>query len=309
MQDRLPIVRRRTIQARNDVLEAVYRISAACHFDLNADYRNSILVASSGRSGSTWLADIVNYKNEYRMIFEPFRRDRSPVAKDIRFGLYLDPAMPAAPEAEAIEAILRGRVRTSYSEQRNRRIARRRIIKDIRTTNLVPWIRANFPALPIVYLVRHPFAVAHSWTRLGWRDFTDEFTCQQSLMERLSRFRPVIDGTIETGSEFERHVLRWCLENHIPLQDLASDDVHLVFYEDLVRDPASEVSRLFRYLGKEFDARALERLSEPSATTFVTESPALEYETARAAEIVAAFELDRIYDADANPTNSVLRTR
>ena len=300
----------RTGGLRDDVVARLHRLSAALHFDLNSDYRNSILVTSSGRSGSTWLAEIVNYKNEYRMIFEPFRRDRSPIAKDIRFGLYLDPAMGSAPQASAIEAILRGRVRTPWSEQRNRRLARRRIIKDIRTTNLVPWITANFPALPIVYLVRHPFAVARSWARLGWRDFTHEFTSQHSLMERLSHLRPVIDETIDDGSVFDRHVLRWCLENHLPVHDLASDEVHLVFYEDLVRDPASEVSRLFAYLHKEFEPRVLERLAEPSATTFADESSEpVEHGTERATEILAAFGLDRLYGADATPTGNPLGTR
>jgi hypothetical protein len=304
------MVRRRIVDAREDVLGLLYRLSAACHVDLNFAYRNTILVTSSGRSGSTWLAEVVNYRNEYRMIFEPFRRDRSPVAKEIPFGLYLDPAVTSPPEAAAIEAILRGRVRTSYSEQRNRRIARRRIVKDIRTTNLVPWIRARFPALPIVYLVRNPFAVARSWTRLGWRDFTEEFTRQRLLMKRFEQLRPLIDETVERGSAFDRHVLRWCLENHIPLHDLAGDELHVVFYEDLLRDPISEVSRLFAYLGKPFEPRALERLSEPSATAFA-ESAAqpVEHDTARATEIIAAFDLDRLYGADENPAAGTLRAR
>lgn len=317
MPGRLRMVRSRFARARdNFLLTPLYRVSAACHFDLNADYRNTVLITSSGRSGSTWLADVVNYKNEYRLIFEPFRRDRSPLAKDIRFGLYLDPATEFTPEAQAIDTILRGRVWTPYSEQRNKRIAVRRIIKDIRTTNLIPWIRINFPALPIVYLLRHPLAVARSWTRLGWRDYTSEFTSQETLMERLSPFRPLIEKTIlHADGAFERHVLRWCLENYIPLNDLTNEDVHIVFYEHLVSDPATEVPRLFAYLGKEFEARALERISEPSATTFVTESqnrPAV-YETGRALEIVAAFGLDRIYGADANPKvsrpSSALRSR
>jgi len=104
--------------------------------------------------------------NDYRLIFEPLRRDRSPIAR-IRFGLYLDPKTPFATEAWDIDTILRGRVWTPYSEQRNKRIAVRRIIKDIRTTDLIRWIRVNFPALPIVYLLQHPLAAARSWTRLG----------------------------------------------------------------------------------------------------------------------------------------------
>ena len=294
------MVRSRTTRALDEALEAVYRLSAALHVDLNADPRNSILVTSSGRSGSTWLAELVNYRNDYRMIFEPFRRDRSPIAKDIRFGLYLDPRARTAPEAPAIEAILRGRVRTPYSEQRNRRIARKRVIKDIRTTNLIPWLRASLPDLRIVYLVRHPLAVARSWTRLGWRDYLEEFTAQPALMERLGEFGACIREITGTGTPFERHVLRWCCENHIPLHDVAKDEFHVVFYEDLLGDTETELSRLFRYLGMTFEHEALTRLSKPSSTTFPTEraaSPTRE-EEARATEIVTAFRLDRVYEAD-----------
>jgi len=71
------------------------------------------------------------------------------------------------------------------------------------------------------------------------------------------------------------------------------------------------VPRLLTYLGKGFEARALERISEPSATTSCDEVPAepTEYETARALEIVAAFGLDRIYEADGNPDRTSLLPR
>ena len=99
----------------------------------------------------------------------------------------------------------------------------------------------------------------------------------------------------------ERHVLRWCCENHIPFHDVSKDEIHVVFYEDLVRDAEAEVSRLFRYLGMTFEHEALTRLSKPSPTAFTTQrraSPTRE-EEARATTILAAFGLfDRVYEAD-----------
>jgi hypothetical protein len=41
--------------------------------DLNNDFRNTIFLAGTGRSGTTWLSNIINYKNEYRYMFEPFQ--------------------------------------------------------------------------------------------------------------------------------------------------------------------------------------------------------------------------------------------
>ena len=41
-------------------------------------------------------------------------------------------------------------------------LATRRVVKCIAGTNLAGWLRSSFPTVPIVYLVRHPFAVSSS---------------------------------------------------------------------------------------------------------------------------------------------------
>jgi hypothetical protein len=33
--------------------------------DVTGDPRNTVLIAGSGRSGTTWLAEIVNHRNDY----------------------------------------------------------------------------------------------------------------------------------------------------------------------------------------------------------------------------------------------------
>jgi hypothetical protein len=291
-------------RALTKALDRINRVRALCYVDLNDDYRRSILISSSGRSGSTWLADMVNYRNEYRLVFEPFRRDLSKIAAGIPYGLYLQPGRESDAEARVVEAILRGRVRNTWSNWHNRRrIARRRIIKEIRATNLMPWIRERFPGLPIVYLLRHPVSVAQSWTRLGWPDFLDEFTRQELLMDRLAPFRPVIDDVVRAGNPFERHLLRWCLENVIPLRDLSPGDAHVVFYEHLVADPEQELRELFGYLGKEFEPAVLERVDAASPLTYPgAPAQALGEEAlTRACEIVSAFGLDRLYGRGAEP--------
>lgn len=287
-----------------NALDRLHRLSAVCFVDLNHDHRRSILIASSGRSGSTWLAELVNHRNEYRFVFEPFRRDLSRPARGLPYGLYLDPKSRATAEGRVVKALLEGRVRNAWSHRHNkRRIASRRIVKEIRATNLLPWISENLPELPIVYLVRHPVAVAQSWTRMGWRDFLGEFTGQELLMDRLSAHRPVIDEILQAGSSFERHLLRWCLENVLPLADLRPGAAHRVFYEELLANPEAELRSLFEYLGKEFDPAVLQRVDVPSAFSCAG-GPAratTDEELARALEVVASFGLDHLYGRDFLP--------
>ena len=284
--------------------DRISRLRALCFVDLDDDYRRSILISSSGRSGSTWLAEMVNYRNEYRFIFEPFRRDLSKAARSIPYGLYLEPGSEPPIQTRAAEAILRGRVRNAWSHGHNRRrIANRRIVKEIRVTNLMPWIHERLPELPIVYLLRHPVSVAESWTRLGWRDFLGEFTRQELLMERMSGFRPLIDEITRAGSPFERHLLRWCLENFVPLSDLQPGDAHVVFHEHLMAEPESELRRLFAYLGKDFEPSVLERIHEPSAVSYPgpPPGPLSDANRAWASEIVRAFGLDHVYGPEREP--------
>jgi hypothetical protein len=151
----------------------------------------------------------------------------------------------------------------------------------------------------------------------------------------LLRTRPrLLDGVYRTLSDdrlarelveqstdpFEQHVIRWCLENRIPLVDLPPGRLHVVFYEDLVRDPAREIERLGRHLDIEFDAHVLGSVRKPSRTDFRERARAYERgDTAADAFIsdwnesispreielglaaLAAFELDHLYGRSPYP--------
>ncbi len=45
------------------------------------DYRQTVFVSGVGRSGTTWVANIINYANDYRFMFEPFHPQRVDVVR------------------------------------------------------------------------------------------------------------------------------------------------------------------------------------------------------------------------------------
>lgn len=242
------------------------RLRAAAYVDLRHRLDDTTLVVSTGRSGSTWVAEVINHRNEYRLVFEPFRNDRVRKARPFRLGQYIDPADQSHPLARTIDALLAGRVRSFWVDRPNRRrLVSRRIVKEIRITNLLPWIRARHPALPVVYVVRDPVAVARSWLQLGWSDELDELLAQPQLLARFAGLGDEITAIARDDDPFGRHVLRWCLENAIPLREHASLGVHLVVYEQLRATPEPELARLFAYLGRSA-AGALEAVRKPSRT-------------------------------------------
>jgi sulfotransferase family protein len=270
------------------------RLRAGLYLDLGHQIADTTLVVSTGRSGSTWIAEIINHRNEYRLVFEPFRADRVRKARLFRRGEYVDPLDQEHPLSTAADALLTGRVRSWWTDAHNhRRISRARIVKEVRITNLLPWIRARHPALRIVYAIRDPVAVARSWLELGWGDDLDEVLAQERLLGQFAHLETPIEEIARHGDPLERHVLRWCLENAIPLKSHAELDIHLVVYERLRAEPVLEVERLFHYLGRDASGSeaSVRRLSATARFPRVRSVTFSDQHRSRAREIVALFDL------------------
>lgn len=233
------------------------------YIDAEADYTKSVFVCGSGRSGTTWLAEFLNYASDYRILYEPFCCDRVSICRHFTARQYLRPGSDDPRYLEPAQAIFSGKVRDAWIDQRNRpMIAHKRLVKDVRSTLMLKWVREHFPEMPIVFIVRHPCAVAISRIFRGWRPNRDEFFQQDALMaDHLAPFANVMSNA---QSPFEVHVVDWCVENVVPFAQLDKGDVFLTFYESICVNPAAELRRLFSFLGRPFDDSALAWLNRPS---------------------------------------------
>jgi Sulfotransferase family len=248
------------------------RLSAIQHsfyLDVNPDHRATVLLAGSGRSGTTWLADVVNYDNAYRYMGEPFTREHVNAVKHFARLQYIRPEESGDEYFEAVRAILEGRIRSPWADNSNRRlVSRKRLIKDDRCTLMLAWMIRRFLGMPVVFIRRHPLAVAYSRIRSNWRVRNREVYFGQSelMADHLGPFRDLMTSQ---RSELEGHVVDWCVENLVPHRHLRAHDACFVDYEALVADRESEFKRIFTYIGKPFDARAIERSKRLSVTTFL----------------------------------------
>ncbi|MBC5827098.1 MAG: sulfotransferase domain-containing protein [Candidatus Eremiobacteraeota bacterium] len=290
----------------------------ALYIDVNRDYRASCLLAGSGRSGTTWAAELLNFDNFYRYVSEPFNRGHVSLCKNFALRQYLRPDDDAPAFLEPARAIFSGRVRNDWTDSQNRRkVCTHRLIKDVRTTLMLKWIRNHFSGMPIAFMVRHPFAVAHSRVKLGWNtNLREMFLSQPELMQDfLTPFREAIKGA---ESAFLTHVFDWCVENYVPLIQLDHRDVHMVFYERLCTEPRTELAGLCAHFDRPFDALALDAMNKPSSTTrpgrahkqrLASTQELVEGwrahveldEIQRAVEILHMFGLDEIYDGESMP--------
>lgn len=284
-----------------------------------------IVLAGMGRSGTTWVGDIVNYDNSYRVLFEPFFPTRVKQAREFEYIQYLNPDCDNEIFINQAETILAGKVHNNWVDRDNKRLFyRRRIIKDIRCNLMLGWLK-KIANPPVILLIRHPLQIVSSWFKLGWgkeaggrRSDFDIITSQQSLLKDYPIISDVMKW-IEPEEFVENIVFGWCVHHFIPIQQLKKDEAHVVFYENLLIDSENEVSRLFHYLDKPFDNRKLRNALKNSSSTnflgrdFSKDQSRLQsswkeefsaQQIQRTNSILAAFGLDTIYDKDGIPTSS-----
>jgi hypothetical protein len=68
------------------------RLLGGLYVDLGkGDHRGSVFLAGTGRSGTTWLSDVVNHRGGYRYVFEPFHPGKVEAFAHFRPRQYLRP--------------------------------------------------------------------------------------------------------------------------------------------------------------------------------------------------------------------------
>jgi len=271
------------------------------------DYRNSIFIAGSGRSGTTWLQEIINYQNEYRILFEPFYPEKVDIISDWQPFQYLNASVDSQEYNDPAKAVLSGNIRNNWVDKYNRRLfSNKRIIKDIRANLILFWMKQKFPELPIVLIMRHPCAVANSKVQANWDDNLSHYLSQEKLMED---FLNPLKSQIKTfESSFDKHICSWCIENLIPLKQFQENEIYITFYEYLCVKPEEEIKKIFTYLRKTYSPKVLKHIKIPSLETskrsaIISGTDLVsswrkninDKHKARSLEILSFFGLDKIY--------------
>lgn len=234
------------------------------YVDLANDYLASIVLAGTGRSGTTWISEVINYRNEYRIMDEPFRNVAVDICSHFNAMQYIRPDDKAPLFLEPVGTILSGRLRNAWTDRFNTKtVVTRRLVKAIRANLFLKWMVNNFPSLRVAFLMRHPAAVTLSQWKLDWDiDLGAILLAQPQLMQDyLEPYRTEIE---QAESLFEKRLWMWCIENYVPLTQLQPGEVHLAFYEQFCEEPEQEIERLFSFYGKQWDESVFAAMKRPS---------------------------------------------
>jgi hypothetical protein len=310
---RLAALRRRL---RQRIVAEAYR---RCYRDPGPDAMTTAMVVGTGRSGTTWVAEVIDSQIPCRLMFEPFNPDRVGEFSRFHYFQYMPPDREHPDLLSFCNATMRGELRGPWVDGYLARLfPRLRLIKDIRPTLMLRWLKNQFPDVPVLYVLRHPCAVVLSRMRLNWATDQDvsRFLCQPQLVaDHLSPYMDVIEAA---RTDEEKHAVVWCLSNLVPLRQFAGGGWTLLYYEHLKQRPETEVPRLFSALGVDFDSRVFSDLRLPSRTTRHTRGGTSDRavnaewrhdlsvsQIDRVLKVVQAFGLDHIYGDSVMPLEPV----
>lgn len=296
---------------------AVQEVASRFYLNPEADSRKSILIAGTARSGTTWLGDLIASQIPSRILFEPFNPDLVPEYRGFHYFQYLRPGTENPEFRSFAHKVFTGELRNRWTDRQNERIRSEfRIIKEIRINLALKWLHDNFPEVPIIFLLRHPCAVVASRMELGWATDRDiqPFLSQPDLV--TDHLAPFMDLIQTAKTDEEKHAIIWSVSNLVPLEQFKSNEIKIVYYENLCTQPEIELPAIFASIGQTYRDSNNNAVNRPSQTTRLTSavvdgtdrisswrkklSPA---QTESILRIVDAFGLGHVYGDSLLPLN------
>lgn len=297
------------------------------------NYENPIWVTGDGRSGTTWLLDLINWHGKYRVLFEPFHPQFVKALQGYEFFQYLRVEERDSDLEVFLRSVFSGKFKNVRSDTSQIRLFYEGLlVKDIFSNLMLPWVNHNLPSVKKVLVIRNPFASALSkQKKKGWTWMTDpkDFLKQKELyVDHLTPFEEIISTV---GDDFiERQVLIWAIVHYVPFKYLSQKDICILFYEKLAIDTEQQLKMLFRFLTDKssddeifLNGKILEKISKPSRTSGKASGSNLmrgqdpvkswlnELSTQqidRGMEILHTFGLSDIYGTNALPNKDVLQS-
>jgi hypothetical protein len=209
--------------------------------DNTCEYDQKIWLAGDGRSGTTWVSNLINYKGDHRVIFEPFHPDRVPSVNSYRKNHML----PIGENDVVLESfynnVFRGKNYSSWCNVENSSFFYKNlIVKDVFSNLIFDWVIEKNPTIKPLFLIRNPYAVAISkntlWDWQWQKDISfifDDKKIKLKLGKKLEKAKEIINEN--TFFAFEQFLL-WCVINSIVTETIVNDSNFFIYYEEILED-------------------------------------------------------------------------
>lgn len=312
-------LRVKTLRSARAILNpALVKMTSRASYDAS----DALVVAGAPRSGTTWLAELVQRSvPDSATCFEPLHLRY--MRRAVEAGYFWDTYVPEDrdwPEGEAyMRDVLQGKAMNSWTASHTSCAScwrpRRWIVKFVRANLMLGWLHRRFGLGPIGLIMRHPCATVASQLHLEWK--ARHIPAFPTIYKEYPKLRAYVD-TLESPVEYM--AANWCLLHWVPLRRPLPYPFHIVTYEGLVANGASELGSLLEQWGYRVPEEVETLLSRPSLTTgkgaavrtgsnplHAWKSRLSSEQTQSILAVVEAFGLD-FYTEDAEPDYDRLRS-
>jgi hypothetical protein len=245
----------------------LYPAYARLYRDSGPDVRSSIIVAGTGRSGTTWVAKLISSQLPGRVMFEPFYSRLVPDFAAFNYFQYMRPDEEDQELQAYCQRVFTGAIRRPWIDRMvDTLVSRLRIIKEIQANLFLKWIHQRFPEIPLLFLIRHPCAVVKSRMRLAWDTDGDigPFLAQPDLV--ADHLADKLEVIASATTPEQKHAVVWCVRNLVPLRQFTAGELPIIFYENLCTQPEIEIPRVFQSIGQPHDQSLFRLLDRPAPT-------------------------------------------
>lgn len=172
--------------------------------------RETTVIFSSARSGSTLLMEQLAEKNISLTVFEPLNPDFNECAPLVR---RVSPMFYES-QRNQIDQLLLGQKTTLENLRYNQnKQYDRLLVKTVRSNFILPAFKKKFPEVEVVYLVRDCKAVVASRVSLGWPAHLEEVLADGSVQELYAEIDLASVLAKVADNIAGKQAVLWCLEN------------------------------------------------------------------------------------------------
>lgn len=265
-----------------------YKTNKIVFKNKDVDFKKTILVVGSPRSGTTILEEVLCSLKDYTYLFEPLNPRQYPDSIKAGFtarSSYIDPEKNSESFSRYLNCIFRGKVYDRYIPISprfelllKRLICNNIVVKSVRMNRLIPWIEKRFKLRHTFLVIRHPCAVVASQLRTTFTGYHDTkypyiryFPNRKQILQEASKIINLDENIYKKLRLIEKPeeilAAAWCLDLFVPFKENNYSNRSYVFYENLISYKKKEIEKIFKTLNEKPSKLTYKFLNKPSITT------------------------------------------
>lgn len=253
---------------------------------------DTVSILGFGRSGTTWVSDIVSKASGRAVLFEPLHPEVLDRSRELSYRSEFDEA-DSRHLRQHLKSVLDKGDRSAWLLRNHLPWPPHEIdahltdliwdevhvlgFKSIRATLAPDWVVQEF-GRRMLFVMRHPLAVVASVSRranfweFGWPETYEIFIANSLAAEHqiTRRVRDLFESRPAPVSSLERVATMWAITHAVAVPKLDDLGVPIFFYEDLYERPFTTSRKMLSHLGLNSQNLLPTYLFTPAMTTMRT---------------------------------------